>query len=94
MKAELHTTNEEIKTVGIITLTDSGEELRYDNKDAYLAALSEFLDYRPSSIKCKTLVDDPATRKGVDDLIYGLHGIENPHTIERYIKTPVERGIT
>lgn len=80
METALHVTGCDTKAVGRITLTDSGEELLYDDKDAYLTALSEFLDYRPGSIKYKTLVDDPGTRKGVDDLIYGFYG-EKTHTL-------------
>lgn len=77
--------------VGVITMKDTGEELRFTDKDTYLAALSGFFDYRPNTVTYKTLTDDPETRKGVDDLVYGLFGEKNPNPIEHYQKLKAER---
>ena len=72
--------------VGMITMKDTGEELRFKDKDAYLSALAGFFDCMPDRVSYKTLTDDPATRMGVDDLVYGLFGEKNPHPLEHYLK--------
>ena len=76
----------EAPAVGMITMKDTGEELRFKDKDAYLAALAGFFDCMPDRVSYKTLTDDPSTRMGVDDLVYGLFGEKNPHPMEHYLK--------
>ena len=70
--------------VGQITLKQSGERLTYNTKEDYLKAIKEELYINPSGFTYKTLTQDAATRKGVDDLIYDLYGSENPKSIREY----------
>ena len=92
-KVSILETLREAPAVGVITMKDTGEELRFTDKDSYLAALSGFFDVRPDIVIYKTLTDDPATRKGVDDLVYGVFGEKNPHPIEYYLKPKAEKEL-
>lgn len=36
--------------------------------------------------KIETITDLPEILKAVDDIIYGAHGVDNPHSLEWYSK--------
>ena len=70
--------------VGRLTFAN-GEVMEYTDKDAFLAAFKEELEFRPTTgMEYKILTDDPALRKAVDDAIYDLYGEENPSNEEDY----------
>lgn len=70
--------------VGTIHYKDNNETINFTNSEKYLRALSDALDTQPGNIKYQTLTNDPETRKKVDDLVFGLYGMENPHPKEYY----------
>lgn len=76
--------SENLGTVGKITYCDSGEEMKYYSPESYLIAVRRELDSNPDRFKYETLLRTPELVKGVDDLIYGLYGEENPNSLDSY----------
>lgn len=63
-----------------------GETVKYTSNESYLNALSSNFDSLPiGSFKHETLLRDPELLKAVDDLVYGVHGEDNPNSLEYYI---------
>lgn len=72
----------------------SGEEMKYTDVEAYLQCIREELPNHPvTGFRYKTLTDDPAVRKQVDDILYDLYGEENPRPLEDYQEQP-DQGMT
>ena len=72
---------------------DVGEVLEFDDKEKYLEAIKKELDYNPDGFRANTISKDPELRKNVDDLYYDECGVDNPKTIEHYIKAvAIETG--
>lgn len=65
---------------------DVGEVLEFDDKEKYLKAIKKELYYNPDGFRANTISKDPELRKSVDDLYYDECGVDNPKTIEHYIK--------
>ena len=64
------------------------ELLAEQNAKAYLRCIEDELPDRPiTGFRYETLTDDPAVRKGVDDILFNLCGEENPRQLEDY-ETP------
>lgn len=84
--------NNKNEIVGTIHYKDNNETISFTNPENYLRALSDALDTQPGNIKYETLTNNPETRQKVDNLIYGLYGLENPHPKEYY--TQSERPAT
>ena len=78
--------NQAEKPVGKITFHESGEVIEYTSIDSYLNALEREFDSNIGAFKYKTLLRNPELIKKVDDLIYSIHGEENPNSLDSYVK--------
>ena len=74
------------KPIGKITFHESGEVMEYTSIDTYLNALEREFDSNIGAFKYETLLRNPELLKKVDDLIYSIHGEENPNSLDSYIK--------
>lgn len=72
--------------VGSIHFHDEDSTMYFSDKNKYLTTIKSELDVRPGAFTFKTLTNDPATRKAVDDLIYNFDGFENPKSLQDYTK--------
>ena len=67
----------------------SGETQQFTDAKAYLDCICEELPYRATSgFSFRTVTQDPAIRKAVDDIVYDFYGEENPCREEDYNLTP------
>lgn len=63
----------------------SGETQEFTNADEYLTCIREEMPYAATSgFRFRTVTRDPAIRKAVDDIVFGVYGEENPCTEEDY----------
>ena len=67
------------------------EVIKYTDKEEYLNAIKEELDYNPNGFKNETLTSDPEVRKSVDDIIYNAYGADNPHDLGWYFRSNVTK---
>lgn len=67
------------------------ETIEYSNKQDYLKAVAQEMEYNPNGFKHETLTTEPEVRKAIDDIIYNAHGVDNPHNIEWYVSKEAER---
>ena len=63
------------------------EVIEYDNAENYLKAIEHELDCNPAGFRYKTLTSNPEVKKTVDNLAYGIYGMNNPHNIGSSIPT-------
>lgn len=82
------------KPVGKITFHDSGEVMEYTSIDKYLNALEREFDSNIGAFKYETLLRNPELLKKVDDLIYSIHGEENPNSLDSYVKKVEKKKYT
>ena len=69
----------------------SGETQQFTDAKAYLDCICEELPYRATSgFSFRTVTQDPAIRKAVDDIVLNFYGEENPCREEDYNLTPSE----
>ena len=69
----------------------SGETQQFTDAKAYLDCIREELPYRATSgFSFRTVTQDPAIRKAVDDIVFDLYGEENPCSEEDYNLAPSE----
>ena len=69
----------------------SGETQQFTDAKAYLDCIREELPYRATSgFSFRTVTQDPAVRKAVDDIVFDLYGEENPCNEEDYKLAPSE----
>lgn len=69
----------------------SGETQQFTDAKAYLDCIREELPYRATSgFSFRTVTQDPAIRKAVDDIVFDLYGEENPCREEDYNLAPSE----
>lgn len=81
---ELNMKNKEKPVIGTVSFA-SGETLAYTDPDIFLQVIRDELPYRPTSgFQYKVLSDDPALRKGADDILYDMFGEENPRPLADY----------
>ncbi len=74
--------------IGRVTFAN-GETFEYTDPREYLKVIREELPYHSTSgFRYKVLTNDPQIRKAADDILYDLHGEENPRTLEDYQKPP------
>ena len=67
----------------------SGETQQFTDATAYLDCIREELPYRATSgFSFRTVTQDPAVRKAVDDIVFDLYGEENPCNEEDYNLAP------
>ena len=75
---------EKAEIVGVVSYA-SGEYFEYTDKEAYLRCIQNEIEYAPTSgFRFKTRSDDPELRKSVDDEVYNLYGMDNPHDLAYY----------
>lgn len=60
------------------------ENVNYTNKEDYINAIKNELEYNPKGFKYETLTSDPAVLKKIDDAIFGLYGRVNDNSIKHY----------
>ena len=69
----------------------NGDARQFTDATAYLGCIREELPYRATSgFSFRTVTQDPAIRKAVDDIVFDLYGEENPCNEEDYNLAPSE----
>ena len=69
----------------------SGETQQFTDAKAYLDCICEELPYRATSgFSFRTVTQDPAIRKAVDDIVFDFYGEENLCSEEDYNLAPSE----
>ena len=69
----------------------SGETQQFTDATAYLDCIREELPYRATSgFSFRTVTQDPAIRKAVDDIVFNFYGEENLCSEENYNLAPSE----
>ena len=69
----------------------SGETQQFTDAKAYLDCIREELPYRATSgFSFRTVTQDPAIRKAVDDIVFDFYGEENLCSEEDYNLAPSE----
>ena len=69
----------------------SGETQQFTDARAYLDCIREELPHEATSgFRFRTITQDLAVRKAVDDIVYDFYGEENPCREEDYNLTPSE----
>ena len=63
----------------------SGETQEFTDANEYLDCIREELPHEATTgFRFRTITQDPAIRKAVDDIVYDFYGEENTHTEEDY----------
>ena len=69
----------------------SGETQQFTDARAYLDCIREELPHEATTgFRFRTITQDPAARKAVDDIVFDLYGEENPYREEDYNLAPSE----
>ena len=69
----------------------SGETQQFTDARAYLDCIREELPHEATTgFRFRTITQDPAVRKAVDDIVYDFYGEENPCREEDYNLAPSE----
>ena len=69
----------------------SGETQQFTDAKAYLDCIREELPHEATTgFRFRTITQDPAVRKAVDDIVFDLYGEENPCNEEDYNLAPSE----
>ena len=69
----------------------SGETQQFTDATAYLDCIREELPHEATiGFRFRTITEDPAVRKAVDDIVFDLYGEENPCNEEDYNLAPSE----
>ena len=69
----------------------SGETQQFTDAKAYLDCIREELPHEATTgFRFRTITQDPAIRKAVDDIVYDFYGEENPYREEDYNLAPSE----
>ena len=69
----------------------SGETQQFTDARAYLDCIREELPHEATTgFRFRTITQDPAVRKAVDDIVFDLYGEENPYREEDYNLAPSE----
>ena len=67
----------------------SGETQQFTDAKAYLDCIREELPHEATTgFRFRTITQDPAIRKAVDDIVYDFYGEENPCNEEDYNLAP------
>lgn len=70
--------------VGVVSYA-SGEYFEYTDKEAYLRCIQNEIEYASTTgFRFETRSADPELRKAVDDEMYNIYGMENPHKLKYY----------
>ena len=77
-------TSTEKPIVGCVSFID-GYTQEFTDADEYLTCIREELEFSATTgFRFRTVTRDPAVRKAVDDIVFGVYGEENPCTEEDY----------
>lgn len=69
----------------------SGETQQFTDATAYLDCIREELPHEATTgFRFRTITQDPAIRKAVDDIVFDFYGEENPCREEDYNLAPSE----
>ena len=69
----------------------SGETQQFTDAKAYLDCIREELPHEATTgFRFRTITQDPAIRKAVDDIVFDFYGEENPCNEEDYNLAPSE----
>ena len=69
----------------------SGETQQFTDATAYLDCIREELPHEATTgFRFRTITQEPAIRKAVDDIVFDFYGEENPCREEDYNLTPSE----
>ena len=69
----------------------SGETQQFTDARAYLDCIREELPYEATTgFRFRTITQEPAIRKAVDDIVFDFYGEENPCREEDYNLAPSE----
>ena len=69
----------------------SGETQQFTDARAYLDCIREELPHEATAgFRFRTITQDPAIRKAVDDIVFDFYGEENPCREEDYNLAPSE----
>ena len=69
----------------------NGETQQFTDARAYLDCIREELPHEATTgFRFRTITQDPAVRKAVDDIVFDLYGEENPCNEEDYNLAPSE----
>ena len=69
----------------------SGETQQFTDAKEYLDCIREELPHEATTgFRFRTITQDPAVRKAVDDIVFDLYGEENPYREEDYNLAPSE----
>ena len=69
----------------------SGETQQFTDARAYFDCIREELPHEATTgFRFRTITQDPAVRKAVDDIVFDLYGEENPCNEEDYNLAPSE----
>ena len=70
----------------------NGETQQFTDARAYLDCIREELPHEATTgFRFRTITQDPAVRKEVDDIVYDFYGEENPCREEDYNLAPSEK---
>ena len=73
--------------VGKVTFVGD-DDILYDDADAFLDCIREELPYRDTTgFRYEVLVDDPAVRKAVKDILFDFFDVEEPCEEKDYTQT-------
>ena len=68
-----------------------GETQQFTDAKAYLDCIREELPHEATTgFRFRTITQDPAIRKAVDDIVFDFYGEENPRNEEDYNLAPSE----
>ena len=83
-------TSTDAQIVGSVSFIN-GDARQFTDATAYLDCIREELPYRATSgFSFRTVTQDPAIRKALDDIVFDLYGEENPCREEDYNLAPSE----
>ena len=69
----------------------SGETQQFTDANAYLDCIREELPHEATTgFRFRTITQEPAIRKAVDDIVFDFYGEENPCSEEDYNLAPSE----
>ena len=86
-------TSTDAQIVGSVSFIN-GDARQFTDSKEYLDCIREELPYRATSgFSFRTVTQDPAIRKAVDDIVHDFYGEENPRQLEEYQKLP-KQGMT
>ena len=83
-------TSTDAQIVGSVSFIN-GDARQFTDAKAYLDCIREELPHEATTdFRFRTITQDPAVRKAVDDIVFDLYGEENPCNEEDYNLAPSE----